>query len=194
MPTIYKPLLLDAADKGLLAYVESNYDHEQLRELIWDVQELYLPSVLGTALYEELKTQVRTNALTSANQTLLYTYIQPAMKWKVMGEGAPIFTYKFRNKGIVTQSSDNATPATMGDIQWIVTYCEQRYQMYAQRITNYLIENDATYPLFTDAGDGVDTIHPNFDQYNVGWYMPKSGQPYGEYNPCAKGGENSVDL
>ena len=40
MPTIYKPLLLDAADKGLLAYVESNYDHEQLRELIWDVQEV----------------------------------------------------------------------------------------------------------------------------------------------------------
>jgi len=194
MPTIYRPNLLSAADKGLQAYVESNYDQDQLKQMIWDTQEHHLPRIIGSALYEELKTQSRTNALTPDNQTLVYEKIVPFLMWKVLADGAVLFTYKVKNKGIVTQSSDNATPATISDIQFIITQFEDKAQMYAQRITNFLIENDTTYPLFTDAGDGVDTIHPNFDQYNVGWYMPKSGQPYGQYNPCAKGGENSVDL
>lgn len=193
MPTIYKPLLLDAADKGLLAYVETNYDHEQLREIIWDTQEEYIPKIVGTALYDEIKTQVRTAALTALNQTLLYEYIMPAMKWKVLSEGAVLFTYKIRNKGIVTQTSDNASPASMADIQYYITLFEQKYQFYAQRITNYLLENDTSYPLFSDAGDGVDTVHPNFNQTTIGWYMP-NGNYYGKYNPCAEGGENQIEL
>lgn len=193
MPTIYRPTLIDPADKGLLAYVESNYDQTQLRQLIWDTQEIYILPILGTALYEQLKTQVRTNALSADNKTLLFEKINPALMWKVLAEGVMIFSYKFRNKGIVTQSSDNSTPASMQDLQFIVTYCEQKFQTFAQRLTDYLIENDATYPLYTNAGDGADTIHPNHNQYNVGWYMPKGTSNYGDYDPCC-GGDQTVDL
>lgn len=194
MPTIYRPTLMDPADQGLLAYVESNYDHGQLRELIWDCQELYILPIIGSALYEELKTQIRANTLTALNQTLIFEKINPALKWKVLADGVMIFTYKFKNKGVVTQSSDNAQPANMSDLTFIVSYCEQKYQEYAQRITNYLVENETSYPLYTDAGDGVDTIHPNSNQYRVGWFMPdKSTNQYGDYNPCCRG-ENEVDL
>lgn len=192
MPTIYRPTFMDANDTGLLAYVESNYDHQQLRELIWDSQELFILPIVGTALYEELKTQVRTNTLTALNQTLLFEKINPALKWRVLADGVMIFTYKFRNKGIVTQTSDNANPASKSDLDYMVTYCRERFEEYSDRLTNYLIENDASYPLYSDAGDGVDTIHPNRSQRGAGWFMPNTSI-YGKYDPCCKG-NNSVDL
>lgn len=193
MPTIYRPTFMDANDQGLLAYVESNYDHQQLRELIWDSQELFILPILGTALYNELKTQVRTNALTSLNQTLVFEKINPALKWRVLADGVMIFTYKFRNKGIVTQTSDNATPASKSDLDYMVSYCRERYEEYSERLTNFLIENDDIYPLYKDAGSGVDTIHPNHSKRGNGWFMYNTN-PYGKYDPCCNGDQNTVDL
>jgi len=172
MPTIYRPLLLEANDEGLLAYVESNYDHGQLRQIIWDAQEIYLPAIVGSALYDELKDQKRLNTLTALNQTLLYEKIQPALMWRVLADGMMVFTYKIRNKGVVTQSSDNASPASMSDLQFFVTYAETKYNTFAQRITNYLLENETSYPLYSDAGSGVDTIHPTYNQNKTTWYIP----------------------
>lgn len=193
MATIYRPRLMDVADEGLLSYVEKDFDQGMLSQLIWDIQEIYILPILGTALYDELKTQVRLNTLTSVNQTLLFEKINPALMWHVLSKGAHIFTYKIRNKGIVTQSSDNANPATISDIDRIVKQFESFAQTYSDRLMKYLIENETTYPLYYNAGDGVDTIHPNSEQYNVGWYMPRTSGMNG-YNPCCNGEENTIDL
>ena len=144
---------------------------------------------MGTALYNELLTQIRTNTLTAANTTLRDEYVNPAMKFWTLAEGAMLFTYKIRNKGIVTQTSDNANPAPISEIDRLVKIFEAKAQAYSERITRFLIENDTTYPLYTDAGDGVDTIHPKRDNYNIGWYM---GNTKGKYNPCANGDENTI--
>lgn len=191
MATIYRPTLIDPNDTGLLAYVEETYDRKQLREIIWDSQELYLLPILGTALYEELKTQIRANTLTLLNITLLEK-INPVLKWRTLADGATVFTYKIRNKGIVTQSSDNAQPASLADLNFLVTDFTNKYEAYAKRLMNYLIENSTSFPLYENAGSGVDTIHPTSKQQNVGWYMGNSN-PYGNYNPCCNG-ENEVQL
>lgn len=172
MPTIYNTLLLDATDTALLAYVESNFDHEQLRQIIYDTQEIYLPTVLGSALYEELKDQKRLGTLTTLNETLLYTKVRPALIMRVLADGVMVFTYKFRAKGVVTQSSDNATPASMNDLHFLVSEFVTKYNTFAQRITNYLLENETSYPLYTNAGSGVDTIHPTYNQNKTSWFIP----------------------
>ena len=190
MPTIYRPRLMDVADEGLLSYVEADFDQGMLGQLIWDIQELYILPIIGTALYDELKTQVRTNTLTSVNQTLLFEKINPALMWHVLSKGAHIFTYKIRNKGIVTQTSDNATPATISEIDRLVKQFESFAQTYSERLTKYLIENSTTYPLYLNAGNGVDAIQPSFQNYNVGWVMTNGTK----YNPCCNGENNAIDL
>ena len=193
MPTLYKDLLFSPNDEGLLAYVEENYDRRQLTELIWDTQELWLLPILGTALYDELKTQSRSGTFTSANLTLIGK-INPVMKFRVLADGAPIFTYKMRNKGIVTQSSDNAQPVTFAELDRLTAYFTDRYQTFADRLMKFLIENETTYPLYSDPGDGVDTIIPNGQQFRVGWFIGKSPTWRGGYDPCCNGDANTKDL
>ena len=164
-----------------------------LGQLIWDIQELYILPILGTALYDELRTQIQAGTLTTVNQTLLFEKINPALMWHVLSKGAHIFTYKIRNKGIVTQTSDNANPATMSELDRMVKQFESFAQTYSERLMMYLVERMTTYPLYTNAGSGADTIHPTINQYNVGWNMPRTNGLNG-YNPCANGEENTIDL
>lgn len=180
-------------DQGLLSYVESNFDEQMLGQLIWDIQELYILPIVGTALYDELRTQIQAGNLTASNQTLLFEKINPALMWHLLSKGAHIFTYKIRNKGIVTQSSDNSQPATMNELDRMVKQFESFAQTYSDRLMKYLVENSTTFPLYYDAGDGVDAIQPRGEQYNVGWYMRRTTGLNG-YNPCCNGEENTIDL
>lgn len=195
MSTIYQPILIRPNDERLKAYVESGFDETLLSQLIWDVQELYILPILGTALYDELTLQTRTSALTAANQTLLFTKVQPVLVWMVLANGAHVFTYKFRKQGIVKQNSENSTSADLEEIDRMTKKFDTWAQSYAERLTKFLIENDTTYPLYTDAGSGADTIHPNGSNYRIGWVMNSSGR-FGQppYNQCCNGEENTVDL
>tara|TARA_R110000822_G_scaffold72922_4_gene175289 strand:- start:3604 stop:4185 length:582 start_codon:yes stop_codon:yes gene_type:complete len=193
MATIYRAKLMKTNDQGLLSYVESNFDEQMLGQLIWDIQELYILPIVGTALYDELRTQIQAGTLTASNQTLLFEKINPALMWHLLSKGAHIFTYKIRNKGIVTQSSDNSQPATMNELDRMVKQFESFAQTYSDRLMKYLVENSTTFPLYYNAGDGVDAIQPRGEQYNVGWYFPRNNGLNG-YNPCCNGEENTIDL
>lgn len=190
MPTIYKDLLMKSNDEGLLAYVENTFDNRQLSELIWDTQELRIKDVIGSGLYDELCTQVRGATLTTLNQTLL-SYINPALKYFVLADGAHIFTYKIRSKGVQTQSSDNAQPSSMADLDRLVNIYKDRAEVYADRLMKYLLQNSSSYPLYLSPGTGIDTILPKGQQYNIGWYM---GNNKNGYNPCANGDQNTIDF
>lgn len=181
MSTIYKTKLISSRDEGLLSFIEDTYDERQLSEIIWDSQELRIKPIIGTGLYDELLSQVRGSTLTSLNQTLLFTYINPVLKYYILCDGAPLFTYKLRNKGIVTQSSDNAQPANISEIDRLVRLYEDKAQSYADRLMNYLIQNNTSYPLYYNPGDGVDTIYPKQNQFNIGWRL---GKITSKYNPC----------
>lgn len=194
MATIYRAKLMKTTDQGLLSYVESNFDEQMLGQLIWDVQELYILPILGTALYDELRTQIQAGTLTQANQTLLFEKINPALMWHLLSKGAHIFTYKIRNKGIVTQTSDNANPASIAEIDRMVKQFESFAQTYSERLMRFLVENENTYPLYSNAGSGADTIHPTLNQYNIGWHMPRTSAFGNGYNPCCNGEENTIDL
>ena len=126
-------------DQGLLSYVESNFDEQMLGQLIWDIQELYILPIVGTALYDELRTQIQAGTLTASNQTLLFEKINPALMWHLLSKGAHIFTYKIRNKGIVTQRSDNSQPATMSELDRMVKQFESFAQTYSDRLMKYLM-------------------------------------------------------
>lgn len=187
MPTIYKDLLISPNDEGLLSYVEENYDRRQLTEIIWDAQELYLLPILGSALYDEMKAQSRANNF-SANNLILLEKINPCLKWYTLASGAHIFTYKIRSKGIVTQTSDNAQPSTLSEINFLVNDFKNKAEVFGNRLKNFLIQNSDTYPLYFDSGDGVDTIHPTNSAISGGWVFDKS-------NPfCNDETNNSIPL
>mgnify|MGYP006281691293 CR=1 FL=1 len=167
-------LFIRPDDTMLQSYVESNYDQNQLRALIYDVQQMKILTVIGTGLYAELETQITANTLTALNTTLLEK-IRPALRMYVLSMGMEVFNYKIRNKGVQTQSSENAQPVGLNELDRLIRKYDDMAQVYADRIKNYLLENTTSYPLYSNPGTGVDIIHPDGNTYSVGLYLGRGG-------------------
>ena len=165
-------LFLRPDDTLLLSYVESNYDNDQLRALIYDVQQLKVLPLLGTALYNELDTQVTANTVTSDNTSLL-NKLSPCIRMYVLSMGEEVFNYKFRNKGIMKMNSDNSQSVDLDVLDRLVRKYSDQAQEYAQRVTNFLVANSSTYPLFSSPGTASDTIVPMTNSYQIGLYLGK---------------------
>ena len=170
MATYTDALFIKADDNGLLAYIEQNYDQNQIRQLIVDTQNYRIKPLIGTGLYDELVTQITNNTLTSLNTTLL-GYIRHTLIFYVLTDGVEIFNYKIRNKGVMTTNSDNGAPVDLNVLDRLMRYFEDRAQEYGKRMERYLLQNVNSYPLFLNPGTGIDTIIPRPQNRSTGWYL-----------------------
>lgn len=165
-----RALFMNPNDTVLGGYLESNYDQDQVASVTYDQQQIEIKPLIGSGLYDEIEGQINNNTLTSLNSTLL-DLIKDALRMYVLSDGAMTFTYKFRNKGVVTMSSENSQPADLTSIIQLTQRFKDKAQVYAQRVTDYLCENSSSYPLYHNPGSGIDVIHPKNNNYSTGWYM-----------------------
>jgi hypothetical protein len=152
-------------------YIDENVDVKLLRNVIADTQEYKIHQILGTALFNEVKSQIELSTLTVLNTTLLNTYIAPSLKYWTLSEGALIFNYKIMNKAIMKRSGENAEVVQINELDRLMGYFKERAEFFSERVTKYLIENKLSYPLYCNAGNGYDTIHPNSDNFTQGIYL-----------------------
>jgi len=153
------------------SYIDENVDVKLLRNSILETQEMRIRGIVGTALYDELGTQITANTKTTLNNTLLDSYIKPALKYWVLLDSALILTFKVMNKSIVKRTAENTETIQVTDLDRLMNFFKDRAEYYSERITKYLIENESSYPLFTNPGDGIDTEYPKFNNYTQGLYL-----------------------
>lgn len=153
------------------SYIDENVDIKLLRNSILETQEMRIRGIIGTALYDELATQITANTKTTLNNTLLDSYIKPALKYWVLLDSALILTFKVMNKSIVKRTAENTETINITDLDRLMDFFKGRAEYYSERITKYLIENENSYPLYTDAGNGVDTEYPKMNNYTQGLYL-----------------------
>jgi hypothetical protein len=153
------------------SYIDENVDADLLTNCILETQDFRILPIVGTGLYDELKTQISGGSLTGLNTTLLNTYIAPALKYWVLHDGALILSYKIMNKSIVKRDSENSDNLGLDELDRLMDFFKNRAEFYSERITRYLVENETSYPLYNDAGDGFDTVHPKRNNYTQGLFL-----------------------
>lgn len=159
------------------AYVDENADDKILTNGISIAQDLYILPIMGTGIYEELKTQIGAGTLTVLNTTLLASYVVPALRYWCLYELAEPLTYKITNKAIVKKHSENSEPIEFKELTALKDKFMNIAQWYTERLKFYLIENRTSYPLYDSPGTGIDTIRPAHDTaFNCGWYLGESTQ------------------
>lgn len=141
-------------------YISDNVDVKYLRETILYCQDVHIQRLIGTALYDLLKTQITNSTLTSVNTTLLNDYIHNVLIWRVSAESAYWSSNKLMNKGVMQQSSENSQMASDRTIANLESKANDKAEYYEQRLVNYLCQNETLYPTYTNPGTGVDTILP----------------------------------
>lgn len=170
--------------------IDENVDAKILRNVILEAQDMHILPLLGTGLYDDIKDEIDAGSVSSANQTLLDNYIQPALKLWVVVEGMDVISYKFINKGVVQQSGAESFNPSVGEIVRLMDRFRDKAQWYDTRLIAYLCANESTFPLYTNPGTSSDTIHPRKTSYDSGIYL---GGRRGSAPTSTESGQTIVD-
>jgi hypothetical protein len=154
--------------------LHENIDFKFLRPVIILCQDIHLQPKIGTTLYNELKTQITASTLTTDNTTLLNDYIQPMLLYWVQAEAPAAISYKFLNKGLMQQSSENSSVASLDEINFISKKYKDKAEWYTERLVSYLLENSTLFPAYQSPESGLDVIQPDTRTYTTGMYLGRT--------------------
>lgn len=151
--------------------IHSNTDNDLLEPIILDCQRLFVKYITGSDLMNEILDEIAAGSVSAANQTLLNDHLIPAIQKWVVAEYIRRGSYKYTNKGTVNMSGDGGNTTSSTElIQMRQDYLNMAEQ-YASDATLWLMENEATYPLYCDYGDGLDVTPPDRDQFETGFNL-----------------------
>lgn len=152
--------------------INGNTDMKIITPTIQLCQDKYVKPILGTDLYDAILSQIGSSTVSTENQTLLDSYILPAMLWYVLCECTPVFKYRYANKGIMINSSESSSSADLNEIQWLMDKWRNNAEWYAQQATKFLREesDSTTYPLYLE-NDECYKIKPNKNNFTSGLYL-----------------------
>jgi hypothetical protein len=153
------------------SYINGNVDNKILGPLILECQEFYILPIIGTGIYNQIIAQINASNVSVLNKTLLDDYVIPCLVRYIQYEAPIYLNYKFANSSVAVKNTDESVPVTMEEAQRIMYRLKDKAEWYAERITKYLVTNQVDYPLFTNPGSTVDTIHPNRANYTSGMFL-----------------------
>ena len=154
--------------------LNENVDWRVVQPILILVQDRYILPILGTALFDEIADEIEAASVSTLNETLLNLYLRKAIIWFTLSELAPILKNKYQNKGVMVRNSENSQPADRESIQADQANLKQLGEMYAERATRYLRENESSYPNFFASTINGDDILPNVNNYTSSLYLGDS--------------------
>lgn len=140
--------------------VDDNVDVSLIVPFI-DVAQIQLKRIIGRKLLDEILGQVQNDNLTSLNETLLDEYIQPFLLWATLKEANPYLLYKYRNKAIAVKGAEFSSPVSQYELETLTKKANDKANLYAYEMEEYLQENSADYPLWECTGRPVGSYSLN---------------------------------
>jgi hypothetical protein len=142
-------------------------------------QDMNILPVLGTDLYEKLKSDVQGGSLTGAYKTLVETYIQPALVQFAFSTLAPYLRLRFSNNSVVVMgATEQSSSASYDDIKPLMDTATDAAEFYRQRLIDYIRNNQSSFPEFsTNSGADLDpTTNNYFAGINLDVNVPRSNR------------------
>jgi hypothetical protein len=170
--------------------VMENVSSEFIRSNILIASDIHIQQILGSNLYDDIITQFEnyktaydagTTGITIATYvdsvylTLIDEYIQPTLLYYTLYESMFDLYSKITNKSLVTQSSENSDVVSEEFLHKRKDDFLNKAEYYAQRLTNYLIDNQTIYPKYLEVDGDISDILPEDENYlSNGWYLKKT--------------------
>jgi hypothetical protein len=127
--------------------LNKNVDSELLNNAVREAQDIYLQRIIGTKLYQKILQDIDGNALTGVYKTLVDGYIQPFLLYASYWEALDAIYTRPRNNGLLQPTGgENSEKA---DGEWYNRKrqtVQNKMDFYAEKLTNYIIEEQNSYP------------------------------------------------
>jgi hypothetical protein len=164
-----KALFITLQELKRKSIIDGNVDTDKLIQFVEVAQDTHIQNYLGTRFYNALQTQVINSTLTSANETLLNTYIKPMLIWYTQATYLPYAAYQISNGGIYKHNSENATSVSESEITKLTRHATETADFYAKRFMDYMDDNLDLYPDYIGSQDGG--MYPERDVNFTGWVL-----------------------
>lgn len=148
----------------------ANVSDDELVPFIKIAQDTGLQRALGTNLMKDLQNKVANSSLNADEVILLEEYIQPCVVWLVTQEWTLFSHYKYTNKGITKQTSDNSASADFKEVNFLRDDVRNKGEYFKERLTRYLLANQPLFPMYWGGTVDVSTILPKYNNYYSGIY------------------------
>jgi hypothetical protein len=150
--------------------IDDNVDAKLLQSIIESAQNLYIHPALGTALYQDIQAEIDADDVSTAYQTLLDDWIQPALIEWIKYEGAPDLTLKIKNKAIGKHNDEFLAAASLDEIRFVMSHWRGKAEELTRRLQLYICANLTTYPEYTNNTE-ISDLQPNSETIFSGIYL-----------------------
>ena len=148
-----------------------------LAATIADAQAMYIEPLLGTRLYEELKSKIIGGTLAGDYLTLMNDYVViTLLKW-TEHDLFYMNNYKNRNKGVSTKNSENATTVSFNELNFLMEKAERKANFYGIKLVDYLVCNSNLFPEYCTNDEGGE-ISPVSSAAKSGLYLGNARKFY----------------
>lgn len=155
--------------------ISDNIDDKQLIYSIKVTQDQQLEPILGTTFYQGLQNRIENGNLTSCEESLINDYIHDVLIHYCLADLATSNSIKMWNKGLMQKSSDNAIVPTLNQTLQVAELYKNKGEWYAQRLIDYLRENELDYDEYRNWRNGLDVIKPGLMSFTTSIYLGDNG-------------------
>lgn len=127
--------------------INDSVDTELIKNNIRTAQDYWLQNITGTILYQKLLSDVDSGTLTGNYKTLVDDYIQDYLLYATYYETLEDIYLRPRNNGLLRPNGgDNSDPVERDLYDMKRQSVRNKMDYYGQRLTEYLLEEDALFP------------------------------------------------
>lgn len=164
-PLITRAQLIQGTPMG------GNIDPDEYSFVIKDTEDLLIEPILGTALFQRIKSDNDSGAISGIYKTILDNYIVPILKHSVAAEYIVESAYNVRNGGIFKHLPTNAEAVSKNEVDFLTERQRTKAQVHIDRLERFLCDKGNELPEYKEQSNDYD-IKPNTDtNYLGGWHI-----------------------
>lgn len=111
-------------------------------------QEEYIRPVLTQDMYDEIVSENLAGVFTGLNETLLNTYLKPALAFYVASEVVTPMDLRMTTKGLQKNTSETSEIATRQERVDMIEFYRKHAQTLIDKAIRYIEDNESSFPLY----------------------------------------------
>ena len=162
-------LLIKPQEIAETTIMGGDVDIDKYTYTIFETQIKTLEPLLGSELYEKIKTDFEAVTLSGLYLTLYTDYIKPILKYKTVSSYISISNFMLTNGGLQKHTADNKELPTTGEVETLSNSYDSTAQMYIERFDKWICLNGSNIPEYKTSQDDVNAEYDL--KITGGWYL-----------------------
>jgi hypothetical protein len=169
--------------------VNDNLDTALIKNGIREAQDIHLQRIIGTKLYKSILSKVDASTLTGDYKTLVDDYIQDFLLYAAYYETLEAIYIRPRNNGLLTPTGgENSIEVDRSLFNVKRQSVENKMEFYAQKLSQYISENEATFPELSENNKAYEQNPDYSTQYRSPIVFNKNVKQAGNYQWAKEAG------